>query len=546
MFQPPQYFDIPHLDLLSWTLGNTNYDLDKPLFVNARDPIESVSYNQATSYIRKLIAGFRAKGLQSGDSVCLHSFNSVYYSLIYLSVIGFGGRFVGSNPAYTIAELEHLFRITGVSLVLTEPDLLHNVLVAAKVNAIPESKILGFSSSGQPCSTELDSWRSLLQHGEIDWETFDDEERAKGTIVALMSTSGTTGMPKAAEISHYSQVAQSVMLYDSEAKQYPIRRLLCLPQFHAFNAPLAHLAPLREGHTTYVMRRYHPKQYTQFLAQYQITETTMVNPIIFNLLSMPDTEHASLDSLRFVWCGGVTLDASVQNKLSSILNPEAAVAQVWGMTEVGWITTMHYPEKDTTGAVGRLLPNTEAKLLDPIDGTPITQHSTRGEIYIRSPSVMTAYVSNSSATEETIMNGWLRTGDIGYVSEDGKWYVVDRAKELIKVRGWQVSPTEIEACLSTHPKIRDAAVIGVDFGDEKGEVPRGYVVLESSSESKLTNMERELKSYLSGRLANYKALDGGVKIVKSIPRSAAGKILRKVLKEGWRKGMETKRGHVDH
>ncbi|RDL34790.1 uncharacterized protein BP5553_07918 [Venustampulla echinocandica] len=555
IFKPSRYVDVPHIDLLSWTFGNPEYDLNKPLFINAYNESESISYHQAKCSVRKLIAGFRALGLKAGDSVCLHSFNNVNYSLIYLAVVGFGGRFVGSNPSWTSSELIHLFTLSEVKCVLTEPGFLSSVLPATKEVGISSPNVFIFSSSteDQSSSSDLKLWTSLLDHGEEDWISFNDEKQAKATTVALMSTSGTTGMPKAAEISHYAQIAQSIMLYDSKEKPYQVIRLLCLPQFHAFNAPIAHIAPLREGHTTYVMKRYQPAKYTEFISRYKISETTMVNPIIFNLLALPESERAALDSLRFVWCGGVALDAVVQNKLSGILNPDAIVAQVYGMTEIGWIVTMHFPEKDDTGSVGRLLPSMEAKIMDPLTNLPITTHSIPGEIYLRGPSLMTSYISNPHATKETIIDGWLASGDIGYVSPEGKWYVTDRKKELIKVRGWQVSPTELEACLLGHPMVKDVAVVGVDEGDERGEVPRAYVVLEGGEEWIMmddkgdlnekggtrfngingnTEMQEDIKLYLKGRLATYKVLAGGVKFVSRIPRSAAGKTLRKVLKDG--------------
>ncbi|KAH6675739.1 hypothetical protein B0J14DRAFT_371673 [Halenospora varia] len=550
MFKPDCYLEIPFVDILSWTFGNTDYDLDKPLFINAHDEAESISYNQARSYVKKLIAGLKAKGLQPGNSVCLHSFNSVYYSLIYLAVIGAGGIFVGSNPAYTTSELAHLFTISNVKFVLTEPDFLDKIITTVGKVGISCSNIIIFNAKEAAAYPGINPWTTLLDHGSEDWISFDDERLSKSTTVALMSTSGTTGLPKAAEISHYAQVSQSIMLYDSKEKPYEVKRLLCLPQFHAFNAPLAHIAPLREGHTTYVMTRYHPKDYPTFLQQYQITETTMVNPILFNIFSLPSSYITCLSSLRFVWCGGVTLDALVQDKLQRILHSDAVVAQVWGMSEIGWITTVKYGREleNMAGSVGKLLPNMEARILDQFD-SDLTAESMPGEILIRGPSLMTSYLNNPSATNETIIDGWLHTGDIGYV-KNGNWFVVDRAKELIKVRGWQVSPTELEAVLLGHEMVSDCAVVGVDFGDESGEVPRAWVVLcRGNQEVDAVNgegksVQDELKDYLGSRLAKYKALYGGVKIVEKIPRSASGKILRKVLKEEFHRELRTKAKEV--
>lgn len=166
----------------------------------------------------------------------------------------------------------------------------------------------------------------------------------------------------------------------------------------------------------------------------------------------------------------------------------------------------------------------------------ITEDNKRGDILVRSPSIMHYYRSNPTATAETIVDGWLHTGDIGYQNQ-GKWYIVDRAKDLIKVRGWQVSPAELEACLVEHPSIRDAAVIGFDAKDDRGELPRAYIVLEVDAGEV---DDEDVKSYLKGRLANYKALAGGVRRLDAIPRSASGKILKPILRALARREFEPK------
>jgi 4-coumarate--CoA ligase len=194
----------------------------------------------------------------------------------------------------------------------------------------------------------------------------------------------------------------------------------------------------------YLMRRYQPESFVAYLHQYQITEVALVNPIVMNLLRLPAFKRELLLSLRFAWVAGAPLDASTQNQLSSILHEDAIVCQVWGMTEIGWITTLRYPERDRTGSVGRLLPNVEARYVMkyhlPYDGeingihrlvdkslNEINGNGTWGEILIKSPSMMTSYLKNLDATDSTILGGWLRTGDIGY-QNGGKWYIIDRAK----------------------------------------------------------------------------------------------------------------------
>ncbi|MCJ1382874.1 hypothetical protein MMC17_005987 [Xylographa soralifera] len=248
--------------------------------------------------------------------------------------------------------------------------------------------------------------------------------------------------------------------------------------------------------------------------------------MVFDLLTVPN-ETKLLSTLRYVWCAGAPLSGEAQRRMIDMLDPTAIFSQVWGMSEVGWITTFHFPESDTSGSVGRLLPNMEAKLVNEC-GDDILEDDRTGEVLVRGPSVMTGYLGDRKATEASFVDGWLKTGDIGHC-KSGKWYIIDRAKELIKVRGWQISPTELEACLLMHPAIIDAAVIGVEYCEQSGELPRAYVVLNKSFRHSVS--ELDIQGYFHGYLAKYKALTGGVRIVGSIPKSSSGKVLRKVLKE---------------
>jgi acyl-CoA synthetase (AMP-forming)/AMP-acid ligase II len=195
------------------------------------------------------------------------------------------------------------------------------------------------------------------------------------------------------------------------------------------------------------------------------------------------------------------------------------------MTETSCIATMFpYPEKDFTGGVGRLIPNLTAKLVDD-DGNDISAYDVHGELCVKGPTVIPGYFENPEANKSSFDDeGFFHTGDIAYC--DGKtkiWYIVDRKKELIKVRGFQVAPPELEGVLLSHPDIVDAAVIGVESGEKDSESPRAYVVRRPGSDvSKLD--EAAVKAYLKPKLASYKKLDGGVRFVESIPKNASGKV----------------------
>ncbi|KAI9801312.1 MAG: hypothetical protein M1833_002882 [Piccolia ochrophora] len=514
---------------------------NRQIYVDVNDPRRSFSANEARTLVRKLISGFKANGLEAGDCVCLHAFNDVLYPIFFLAIVGAGGVFVGmefllvtlrpahnslgANPGYTTLELAHHIKVSKTKFVVSESDLLSEQFLIEECGIL-SSRIFELNLGDNHGHQGTKPWEELLRHGESDWTRLNDELSAKSQTAGLFSTSGTTGLPKMAMISHYNIVLDSIAHQNSQKKPYQVRRLLCLPQFHVFCAPMAFIAPLREGAVTYIMPRFNMEKYLGAVRRFEITETMMVPPMMIDYLKSPTQHKNFLKTLEVLWVGGAPLDISVIEGMYQHLAADATIAQVWGMTEVGWITTTKWPEKDVTGSVGRLIPSREAKVLDENEND-ISATGRPGHILVRSPSVMRGYLGDSRATSASFDTaGWLKTGDIGFC-DNGKWYIVDREKEIMKVRGWQVAPTELEAVLLKHPQIVDVAVIGVTPPNSISEAPRAYVV-RASEASELK--EEEVKSYLAARLAKYKALDGGVEFVPSIPKSNSGKILKKLLR----------------
>jgi 4-coumarate--CoA ligase len=303
--------------------------------------------------------------------------------------------------------------------------------------------------------------------------------------------------------------------------------------FHVSNVPRAHTSPLRGGMKTYVMRRFELESWLRNIQRFQITEANMVPPMVIQVINSPLTKKYSLSSIRNSWVGAAPLAAEPQARYKALLRPDTPFNQVWGMSETSCIATMvHYPEHDPTGSVGRFLPNHDAKLVDD-EGRDVTDFDVAGELCVRGPLIVKGYFNNPDANKLAWDgDGYFHTGDVAMrKSDNGLWYIVDRKKELIKVRGFQVAPAELEGVLLSHSDVSDAAVIGVTAGGAAGEqgteLPRAYIVLKQGSQVK----EAGVQAYMRKRLAGYKQLVGGVKFVDAIPKNASGKILKKDLKQ---------------
>lgn len=258
--------------------------------------------------------------------------------------------------------------------------------------------------------------------------------------------------------------------------------------------------------------------------------TIKQNPqMVYILLNSPLTREYSLKGLRNVWCGSAPLDSEPQRRFKETFLAEGTpFNQGWGMSETSCVATItYYPGYDPTGGVGQLVPNLDAKLIDD-DGNDISAYDVRGEICLRGPIIINGYFGNAEANaRDWDEEGYFKTGDVAYRSSENKqWYIVDRKKELIKVRGFQVAPKEIEALLIAHPAIDDAAVVAVKFSRDDTELPRAYVVLVPGA--KLT--EQEVRDYTGQRLARYKHLVGGVRFIDELPRNPSKKILKSQLR----------------
>ncbi len=446
---------------------------------------------------------------------------------------------------------------------LAEPELLEPIwnTITEKESHVSDDRLFVLDTQpSQAVPMGYRSWLTLQDHGEEDWIRFNDLSCCLDTTAAFFFSSGTTGLPKAVMISHRNLIAQHTLVFGSEVRPYRISIVLCVPMLHIGIGPLAFTSVLKGGWTVYVMRRFELRSYLCLHTEYQVNECLIApsigNSIVTSGLADPEGDNydsrCNLRSVRYGLIGGAPPSTSMQRRLQRLMAPGATLGQLWGMTEltcralqVGIGMRAREEDADYFGSVGSPIQNLEIKLVDEEDNDISNMGGIVGEICVRGPTVMRGYFENEKATKEVFYNdGYIRSGDMGYVdSNTGLWYIVDRKKELIKVRGFQVAPAEIENVLLLHPGILDAAVIGVKVhgvtapegstGDVGEEAPRAYVIRNNGQSGKQIALPsaEDIQKFVRERLAKYKALDGGVRIVESIPRNASGKVLKRILKD---------------
>ncbi|KAJ8944986.1 hypothetical protein NQ318_010188 [Aromia moschata] len=299
-----------------------------------------------------------------------------------------------------------------------------------------------------------------------------------------------------------------------------------LPMFHIYGFTVLSLSTLIIGSKVVTLRKFAPDVYISVLKNYNVTSVIAAPPLVLFLTVHPDVKTEYLQSVRLVISGAAPLGSLDEERfLEKNWTTSSYASRIRSDRDIASGDYIHKKAFEKS-SVGKLVPNTFAKIIavDDPTGTPLGPNQS-GELLVKGPQVMRGYHNKPEETKNAFLDGWFRTGDLMHYNEDGLFYVTDRLKELIKVKGFQVAPAELEEAIRDFPSVQDAAVIGIPH-PMYGEVPRAYVVPKAKAQLKT----EELQKYIANKLAEYKQLKGGVEVVDSIPKNAAGKILRRQLK----------------
>ncbi|MEP6954295.1 MAG: AMP-binding protein [Solirubrobacteraceae bacterium] len=485
---------IPEQSLTEFVLEGGRDKRDHPALIDGPSG-RTLTHGEVADGIAAGAGALTERGIGRGDVVAVLSPNAPEYAIAFHAIASIGAAATTINPVYTHDEVAQQLRHSGAKAVISPggagqelPEITYDDLLAGDPAAAP---------AGHP---------------------------DPGDVAALPYSSGTTGLPKGVMLTHRNLVANVLQATAVQPVEPDDTLAGVLPLFHIYGMSVVMNGVLRQGATVVLMARFDLEQFLGLIEEHQITKAHLVPPIILALARHPAVEGRDLSSLKLINSGAAPLSAELAAAAAERVG--CPVVQGYGMTETSPVThtTPIHPSAHRPGSIGPAIPNTEFRFVS----TETGEEADEGELCIRGPQVMLGYLDDEQSTRDTIdADGWLHTGDVGRADDDGYVYLVDRVKELIKYKGFQVAPAELEAILVEHPAVADAAVVASP-DEEAGEVPKAFVVL---SEGGRDNFDTDdIRAFVAAKVAHYKQLRR-LEVVDEIPKSASGKILRRELIE---------------
>jgi 4-coumarate--CoA ligase len=460
--------------------------------------------------VKQLAGGLTARGMGAGKTVALMSPNIPHYCVVFHAVAWAGGTITTINPTYTASEVAHQLRDSAADILITVPMFLETAQTAAKDAAGQTVVVMAEAEGAEPLSAYYGAPLEAQVPVDLDQHS-----------VVLPYSSGTTGLPKGVCLSHRNLVVNVDQIIKAGEFRAGEVAAAFLPFFHIYGMTVLMNVHLAGGGALVTMPRFDLELFLKISQDHKARRMWIVPPVALALAKHPLVDKFDLSSIEQVFSGAAPLGAEVSDAVARRIN--CISVQGFGMTELSPVSHTTPPGKPKSGSSGTAMPNTTCRIVDPESGEDLPTGK-EGELWIKGPQVMKGYLNNEKATKETLTpDGWLKTGDIAYIDDDGYMFIVDRLKELIKFKGFQVAPAELEATLVSMDGIIDAAVIGLP-DDEAGELPVAFVVASDPAPT-----EADIKAHLAKTLSTYKQVHK-VNFVDEIPKSASGKILRRVLK----------------
>jgi len=534
----PHSIDYPNITLSEALKQSAQNFAENPAIIYFG---KHISYHELDELVNKFAAALQDMGVKKGDRVGVQLPNIPQFVIAFYGALRAGAICVACSPLYKARELEHQLNDSGTETLvcmdtlypivreIRERTKLRNVITTSPRDYLPPllrtlAPLKGIKSHKCPGAMDFLAVMKKCGPNPRPVAVRPDE------LALLQYTGGTTGVPKGAMITHRNLIANAAQC----EVELPIRRgidinVTALPLFHIFGMTCAMNAPVLTGTTMLMIPDPRdPKAILSAITKSKATIFCSVPTMYVALINRPDIKKYDLSTVRACLSGAAPLPVEVQKKFEQLTG--GRLVEGYGLTEsspVSHVNPLDDPKKNRPGSIGIPVPDTEAKIVDLETGLRDLKTNEVGELVLKGPQVMQGYWNKPDETKITLKGGWLFTGDIAKMDEDGYFYIVDRKKDMIDVSGLKVWPREVEEVLYEHPAVNEAAVIGIPDA-YRGETVKAYVTLKPGYQGKVT--EEDIIKFCKEKIANYKA-PRLVEFRESLPKTLVGKILRRTLKE---------------
>ncbi|HEX5859950.1 MAG TPA: AMP-binding protein [Microbacterium sp.] len=519
--------EIPELSIYDYLFGSlADDDLGRAALIDPASGVET-TYGALRAQVNAFAGALAARGVAPGSVLGLLCPNVPAFATVFHGILRAGATVTTINSLYTAGEIEKQLRDAGATWLITVTPLLEGAAAAAEACGIPDDRVIVLDGAGSGSAEGHPNLRELLMEQSPAPEvSFDPATH----VAVLPYSSGTTGIPKGVMLSHRNLVANVQQCRSNIELTANDRVLAVLPFFHIYGMTVLLNLALRQRASLVTMPRFDLVEFLTNIQKFECTYLYIAPPIAVALAKHPVVDDFDISSVHTVFSGAAPLDGDTAEAAGRRIH--ARMMQGYGMSELSPVShAMPYERTDIpVSSVGTLLPNQQCKLVDTETGEEITEigedgRTRPGELWIKGPNVMLGYLNKPEATAETLdADGFLHTGDIGVFHEGDYFSIVDRVKELIKYKGYQIAPAELEALLLSHPAVLDAAVIGV-LDEDRQEIPKAFIVPAPGSGLN----EDAVMAFVAENVAPHKKIRR-VEFIEAIPKSTAGKILRKDLR----------------
>lgn len=511
-------------------------DPEKVILCNFDDENQSVTFGGLRRLASQGAAGLRhVLGMKEGDTVCILAENSVNWALLAHSIVWGGGCFSAINVLATEYELVHYFEISNPSIIATTANNLAKVKksleISGKSKPWPNILIIEDGSSAPIVTKQKIFPQDLINDDTTPLPPYDlSKADARQIPAAMCFSSGTSGKPKGVLLSHYGIIAHLLATRSTDPfLNNGYHREVFFPSFaHIYGIIVAVMLNAFLGSYVVAMKRFDFRQYIERCATIRATILRMVPSTAVLLAKESWVQELDLKSVRCIISSGAVLQDKIVARLHEILG-DTEIVQGYGMSEVSITSLRGHWGAVKGGSCGKPFAAVSLRVVN--DDFNDVRPGTQGECIVKSPTLFMRYKNNRKETDSSFRDGWFCTGDMVRVDEQGFLWLTDRKKELIKYKGNQVPPAEIEGVLLSHPRVKDAAVCGVYDEDQQTEIPVGYVSIDNkpNEAAAMVRLLQDIKEYVDTRVAPYKRLRGGIFYLESIPKGPTGKVLRRML-----------------